>query len=129
MGELSKRIHDFSNNCTGFDQYCVKAYAEALEIIPSTIALNSGMDFEDTIAKLYAAHAKKNNPNIGIDVQNKSICDVHDRQILDLLVTKKFAFRLSTNAALTILRIDHIIMSKPAGGSIKLEKTGHWDDD
>lgn len=126
--ELSKKIQEFGNTCNGLDQYSIKAYAEALEIVPQTLVSNSGMNLEETISKLYVAHTKKNNPNIGVDVLKKGVCDVQEKQILDLLVTKKFAFRLATNAALTILRVDHIIMSKPAGGPKNLKK-GHWDDD
>ena len=86
------------------------------------------MDFEDTIAKLYAAHSEGKS-NIGIDILNKSTLDAVEENILDLLVTKKFAMRLATNCALTILRVDHIIMSKPAGGPKKPQRQGHWDDD
>ena len=86
------------------------------------------MDFEDTIAKLYAAHAK-GLPAAGINV-DKDICDdVTQMGVLDLLVTKKFGLRLAANSALTILRVDHIIMAKPAGGPKKPERQGHWDDD
>lgn len=126
--ELSRNIQEYGNKCIGIDQYAIKSYAEALEVVPRTLASNSGINFEDIITKLYTAH-KNNNPNVGIDILNKDICNTQKKQIIDLLITKKFAFKLSTNAVLTILRIDHIIMSKPAGGSKKSQQKGHWDDD
>jgi len=126
--ELSRLIQDYGSKVSGLDQYAVKAYGEALEVVPRTLAANSGMDFEDTIAKLYAAHSEGKS-NIGIDILNKSTLDAVEENILDLLVTKKFAMRLATNCALTILRVDHIIMSKPAGGPKKPQRQGHWDDD
>lgn len=127
--ELSRLIQDFGATQTGLDQYAIKAFGEALEVVPRTLASNSGMDFEDTIAKLYAAHARGNR-NAGIDIEAKDVVDdISEFGILDLLVTKKFGLRLASNAVLTILRVDHIIMSKPAGGPKKPERQGHWDDD
>jgi len=126
--ELSRLIQDYGSKVSGLDQYAVKAYGEALEVVPRTLAANSGMDFEDTIAKLYAAHSE-GKTSVGVDIVNKSTLDAVENGILDLLVTKKFAMRLATNSALTILRVDHIIMSKPAGGPKKPNRQGHWDDD
>jgi len=126
--ELARLISDYGAKVKGLEQYAIKAYAEAFEVIPRTLASNSGMDFEDTIAKLYASHSKGNSA-AGIDVLNKDVLNAVDAQILDLLVTKKFALTLATRSCLTILRVDHIIMSKPAGGPKKPQRTGHWDDD
>jgi len=127
--ELSRLIQDFGATQSGLDQYAIKAFGEALEVVPRTLAANSGMDFEDTIAKLYASHSK-GNAAAGIDVTQKDVVeDVSLNGVLDLLVTKKFGLRLAANSALTILRVDHIIMSKPAGGPKKPERQGHWDDD
>jgi len=126
--ELARLISDYGAKVKGLEQYAIKAYAEAFEVIPRTLASNSGMDFEDTIAKLYASHSK-GNAATGIDVMNKDVLNAVDAQILDLLVTKKFALTLATRSCLTILRVDHIIMSKPAGGPKKPQRTGHWDDD
>jgi len=127
--ELSRLIQDFGATQTGLDQYAIKSFGEALEVVPRTLAANSGMDFEDTIAKLYAAHSK-GNPAAGIDVVAKDVVDdVTQNGVLDLLVTKKFGLRLAANSALTILRVDHIIMAKPAGGPKKPDRQGHWDDD
>merc|ERR1719499_270054 len=126
--ELARLIQDYGSKVAGLDQYAVKAYGEALEVVPRTLAANSGMDFEDTIAKLYAAHSEGKS-SIGVDVIKKTTMDAVQNNIYDLLVTKRFAMRLATNCALTILRVDHIIMSKPAGGPKKPNRQGHWDDD
>merc|ERR1719361_2416814 len=72
--ELSRLIQDYGSKVSGLDQYAVKAYGEALEVVPRTLAANSGMDFEDTIAKLYAAHSEGKTA-VGVDVINKSTQD------------------------------------------------------
>lgn len=126
--ELARLIQEYGGSVSGLDQYAVKAFGEALEVFPRILARNSGMDFEDTIAKLYAEHSN-GNVNVGVDVVNKNVMNAVEKNVLDLLVTKRFGMKLTINAVLTILRVDHIIMSKPAGGPKKPTRTGHWDDD
>ena len=70
------------------------------------------MDATEVIAEMYAAH-KAGNGAVGIDVE---ACVTGDRGVLDLLYTKKEAIKMATEAAITVLRVDQIIMSKPAGG-------------
>jgi len=48
--------------------------------------------------------------------------------IVDHLETKLWSIKLATDAAITILRIDHIIMSKPAGGP-KMKQNNDYDED
>ena len=62
---------------------------------------------------------------MGIDVVNSKSGDCG---ILDLLHTKKEAIKMATDAAVTVLRVDQIIMSKPAGGP-KAPEQGGMDDD
>lgn len=48
--------------------------------------------------------------------------------IADHLETKLWSLKLATDSAVTLLRIDHIIMSKPAGGP-KMKQNNDWDED
>ena len=51
-----------------------------------------------------------------------------DAQVFDVLVAKHWAIRYATNAAIDVLRVDSIIMSKPAG--IKAPgRNPNWDED
>jgi T-complex protein 1 subunit theta len=49
--------------------------------------------------------------------------------IYDHQMEKANALRLAASTVLTILRVDQIIHSKPAGGPRMPGKQGHWDDD
>lgn len=55
--------------------------------------------------------------------------DVAAGQIYDSLSAKVWAIRLATEAAVTVLRVDSIIMSKPAGGPKVPQQAGNWDED
>jgi len=65
---------------------------------------------------MYAA----NNTEVynGFDINTGKTSDVLSESnfLVDHLETKLWAIKLATDVAVTILRIDHIIMSKPAGG-------------
>jgi T-complex protein 1 subunit theta len=53
---------------------------------------------------------------MGINVEEVGITDMKAASILDHLVSKKEALRLAAEAAITVLRVDTIIMAKQAGG-------------
>ena len=52
----------------------------------------------------------------GIDVRDGKVKDVVEAAVLDSLETKSWALKLAFDVVLTILKVDQIIMSKPAGG-------------
>jgi len=128
--ELSRRLGDIGSKTIGLDQYAIKKFAESFEVIPRTLAENAGLPATQTISNLYAAHEKKGvggGPTMGVDIKDGGVLDVAKEGIVDLLITKLQAIRLATDAVTTILRVDQIIVAKPAGGP-KMKKQGHWDD-
>lgn len=54
---------------------------------------------------------------------------VDEAQIFDSLAAKAWAIQLGTEAAVSVLAVDSIIMSKPAGGPKIPKQAGNWDDD
>jgi len=62
-------------------------------------------------------YAKTSDSNhFGIDVSDGKVKNIVEIGILDVWETKSWAFKLCTDAVLTILKVDQIIMSKPSGG-------------
>ena len=111
---LAKKISEYAKTQPGLDQYAIERFAHALEIIPRVIAENAGLKAEEVIADLYA---KTGESNVwGIDVADGKVKDVTELCIYDCWDTKSWALKLSIDAVLTILKVDQIIMSKPAGG-------------
>lgn len=124
--ELSVQIKNYADTCPGLDQYAVRAFARALEVVPRTLAENAGLDGSAVLAALGAAHAN-GNAMAGVDIEaaetGRNGVD-EATAVRDLLNTKSNAFRLAIDAALTVLRVDQIIMSKPAGGGQKDARMG-----
>jgi len=114
--ELAARLAEFAAATPGLEQYAIAKYAEALEVVPRILAENAGRDPADVISALYAAHAG-GAAGAGVDVDGDApTIDAPARGILDLYVSKLSALRLASDAAITVLRVDTIIMSKQAGG-------------
>lgn len=113
--ELSKRLQEFADSRPGLDQYAIKKYAEAFEVIPRILAETSGFDATNVVSMLAALHANKEQ-NMGLNIEDGSAVDATKADLVDLLNTKHWAIRLATDAATTVLRVDQIIMAKAAGG-------------
>ena len=104
----------------GLEQYAIRAFAKALEVVPKTLAANAGWDAK-VVADLQAAHAANpsttgNVCDMGINIEEEGITSMKEAGVVDLLGTKMSALKLAVDAALTVLKVDQIIMSKPSGG-------------
>ncbi|XVE89781.1 hypothetical protein DITRI_Ditri20bG0022500 [Diplodiscus trichospermus] len=131
--ELARRLKEFSFKETGLDQYAIAKFAESFEMVPRTLAENAGLNPMDIISKLFEKHAS-GNTKVGIDLgagdTEDGVCkDVSTMNIWDLYVTKFFALKYAADAACSVLRVDQIIMAKPAGGPGRREQPAGMDED
>ena len=125
--ELSHKISMLASREAGLDQYAIASFAEALEVVPRTIAENSSLPATDVVASLLAAHAAGNSMD-GLDIETGKPRDLTKDGIFDLYSTKWWALKLAVDAAVTVLRIDQIIMARVAGGP-RPPRGGHGDED
>nr|WCZ58654.1 T-complex protein 1 subunit theta [Seculamonas ecuadoriensis] len=112
--EIARRIKEFGMQQSGLDQYSIQKYAESFEAVPKTLAENAGMNPTNILSALYTAH-KQGNAAAGVDVEEHTVGDMGGT-INDSLNTKYWAIKFATDAAINVLRVDQIIMAKPAGG-------------
>jgi T-complex protein 1 subunit theta len=64
---LSNGIKQFGKTVTSLDQYAIAKFAEAFEVVPRTLAENSGLNVNEVIANLYGKVSV--DPNSGIDIK------------------------------------------------------------
>ncbi len=104
----ASKLKDWADSFDGREQLAIKKYAEALEVIPLTIAENAGMDPIDTMATL---RAKQNQGRkwTGIDARNTKIADMLAIDVVEPLIVKEQIIKSATEAACMILRIDDVI--------------------
>ena len=136
--QLARTVREYAKGITGVQQYAIEKFGQAFQVIPRILAENSGLDLTQTMGKLVAVHdelssenAQFNNCCIGIDVEIDNVkgglLNAKEQGIFDLFHAKKSAIQLAAEAALTILRVDQIIMSRMAGGP--KPRSGKQDDD
>ena len=116
--ELAHRLAAYGRKQTGLDQYAIKKFAQALEVVPRTLAENAGVNATDCVYNLYAAHAN-GDVNAGVDItgENTSTDLGATQGIYDVFLVKYWALKYAVDAVCTVLRVDTIIMSKFAGAA------------
>ena len=109
--ELALKIRDYGASLKGREQLAVEKFAEAMEIIPRTLAENSGLDPIDKLVALKAAH-ERGEKNAGLNVYTGKIVDMRENNVIEPLRTKRQSVRSAVDAAIMILKIDDVIASK-----------------
>jgi len=109
--ELSKRIREFASKVGGREQLAIEAFANALEIIPITLAENAGLDPIDILVALRAAHEEPDGLWTGINVFTGKVVNMMDDDVLEPFVVKEQAIKSAVEASSMILRIDDVIAS------------------
>ncbi len=110
--ELSRELRKFADSLSGREQLAVLAFADAMEIIPRTLAENAGLDPIDVLTELKSAHDKKRKW-AGINVFTGKVMDAWSAGVIEPLKIKTQAISSASEVAIMILRIDDVI----AGGS------------
>ena len=110
--ELSLRLRDYGQSVGGREQLAIEAFAEALEIIPWTLAENAGMDAINVLIELKNTHTKKGGQASGVDVMENKVSDMMKANVIEPLRVKRQAIESATEVASMVLRIDDVIASK-----------------
>jgi len=115
---LASFLKDWSERFEGRQQLAINKFAEALEIIPLTIAENAGMDPIDTMVKLRARQSEGKKWS-GINAKEGRVADMLTQNIVEPVVVKEQIIKSATEAASMILRIDDVIaISGGSGGGM-----------
>jgi thermosome len=118
--EVARRVREYARKLSGKEQLAALKFADALEYIPTILALTAGLDPVDAIAELRRRH-DNGELSAGVDVHGGKIVDMATLSVWDPLLVKKQVIKSAVEAAIMILRIDDIIA---AGAPKKEEKKG-----
>jgi len=114
--ELAKELRKFADSLSGREQLAVQAFANAIEIIPRTLAENAGLDPIDITTELKAAHDKK-QIWAGVDVFSGKVVDAWKAGVIEPLKIKTQAVSSAAEVAEMILRIDDVIAGSGSGAA------------
>lgn len=113
--EISSKLREYASKLSGREQLAVLKFADALEVIPLTLAQNAGMDPIDTQVDLRAKHGQ-GKKWFGINVRTGKVSDMMSDDVVEPAAVKEQIMRASTEAASMILRIDDVIAAGKSRG-------------
>jgi thermosome len=109
--EIAKHLRDYAPKVGGREQLAVEAFAEAVEVVPKTLAENAGLEPIDILVGLRAAHEKRKGHLMGVNVFTGKIIDMYKNGVIEPESVKEQALKSAAEAASMILRIDDVIAS------------------
>ncbi len=115
--EVAKELRSYATKVGGREQLAIETFADAVEIIPKTLAENAGLEPIDIIVDLRAAHDKTEGQHKGVNVFTGKVENMKDKGVVEPLVVKEQAMKSATESTSMILRIDDVIAAtKPKEG-------------
>ncbi|XP_002974704.2 T-complex protein 1 subunit delta [Selaginella moellendorffii] len=106
--EVSRQLGAWAKTLQGMESYCVRAFAEALEVIPYTLAENAGLNPITIVTELRNHHAN-GEVNTGINVRKGQITNILEENVVQPLLVSTSAVSLATECVRMILKIDDIV--------------------
>lgn len=108
---LARGLRRYAESIPGREQLAIEAWADALEVIPRTLAENAGMDPTDSLLQLTAAQSKE-GIHIGLDLIARESIDVVSAGILDPVSVIRQSIAGATEATISVLRIDDVLWAQ-----------------
>ncbi|KAL6016093.1 chaperonin-containing T-complex alpha subunit Cct1 [Candidozyma auris] len=121
---LNIYLENFATTVGSREQLAIAEFANALLVIPKTLAVNAAKDSSDLISKLRTYHAasqtampsdmkRKKYKNYGLDLINGKIVNETLHGVLEPTVSKIRSLKSALEACISILRIDTMITVTP----------------
>ncbi|GMK55890.1 hypothetical protein CspeluHIS016_0209460 [Cutaneotrichosporon spelunceum] len=107
---VSRLLSQYAETLKGKEAYCFQAFAEALEIIPTTLAENAGLNPIGIVTELRNRHAL-GDVNAGINVKKGIVSNIQDLGVVQPLLVSTSALELAAETVALLLKIDDIILS------------------
>ncbi|KIY72067.1 T-complex protein 1 [Cylindrobasidium torrendii FP15055 ss-10] len=108
---VSRLLSQHSQSLKGMEAFCFQAYADALEVIPTTLAENAGLNPIAIVTELRNRHALGER-NAGINVRKGLISNILEEDVVQPLLVSTSAVELSTETVCLLLKIDDYVQAR-----------------
>jgi thermosome len=116
--EVARRLREYAEGVTGRERLAIGKFADAVEVIPITLAENAGMDPIDALSEMQSMHTK-GVVWAGVNSFDGEISDMAELDVYEPMAVKAQAIKSATELSTMLLKIDDVIaaskMSAPAG--------------
>jgi thermosome len=121
---VAESIRQYAGTLSGREQLAIRAFADAIEAIPFTLAENAGFDPVDVLAALRSEYGS-GKKNVGINIDTGDPEDMLAKGIVEPLKVKTQAIKSATEAATMVLRVDDVIAAKREEFNVKPGQSPH----
>jgi T-complex protein 1 subunit epsilon len=94
------------------EQYAIRAFADALEVVPVSLANNSGLNPVKALSDAKVTQQKEKCPFHGVDCLDRGVTNMKEQGVYETLHGKISQFRLATQVVKMILKVDETIVIK-----------------
>ncbi|KAL8878956.1 MAG: hypothetical protein Q9198_003337, partial [Flavoplaca austrocitrina] len=109
---IAQGLSKQSRQLTGTEAICWKAFADAMEIIPTTLAENAGLNSIKVVTDLRHRH-EFGEKNAGVSIRSGGVkSSMKDENVLQPLLVSTSAVELAAETVKMLLRIDDIALSR-----------------
>jgi T-complex protein 1 subunit delta len=105
---VSVLLEEYANTLSDVHGYCIKEFARSLQMLPTTLAENAGMNPVNIITELRSQHAQGNH-NFGVNVKKCKVTDIAKENVMQPLLVSLSALNLATECVRMILKIDDVV--------------------
>ena len=105
--EVALQLTAWAKTLTGMHAVCVRSFADALEIIPYTLAENAGLNPIAIVTELRKRHAE-GQKTAGINVKKGLITDILEENVLQPLLVSTSSIALATETVRMILKVREV---------------------
>ncbi|KAI9142988.1 T-complex protein 1 subunit delta [Paraphysoderma sedebokerense] len=109
--EMSHQLSAYAKTLTGLQSYCFQAFSEALEVVPTTLAENAGLNPIAIVTELRNRHAK-GDITAGINVRKGTISNILEENVVQPLLVCVSAIELASECVRMIMKIDGIVSAR-----------------
>jgi len=105
----SMAVNKAAESITGVAQYTIRAFAEALNVIPIALSENSGLSGIETLSNLRSQQESEKKSYLGVDCLLTGSNDMKQLHVVEPLSSKRSQILLATQVVKMILKIDDVI--------------------
>ena len=114
----SSRLEPSHDDCPcllqGMSSYCMRSFADALEVVPYTLAENAGLNPVAIVTELRNRHAQ-GETHAGINVRKGAVSNMLDENVVQPLLVTTSAITLATECVRMILKVRPLcVRTKPS---------------
>ncbi|KAF2459863.1 T-complex protein 1 subunit delta [Lineolata rhizophorae] len=110
--EIAQSLATQARSLTGTEAICWKAFSDAMEVVPTTLAENAGLNSIKVVTELRHRHALGER-SAGVSIKSGGVKNnIADENVLQPLLVSTSAIELAAETVKMILRIDDIALSR-----------------